>query len=81
MNETLWTVRDVARFLGLPVATIYAWRYHGTGPPAFRVGRHLRYRPSEVESWLEEKRVRSCPVGVEDGNWRSVQAKRTKEDG
>lgn len=56
MSEPLWTVRDVAQFLGVPVATIYTWRARGDGPPGFRVGKHLRFRPSEVESWLEAHR-------------------------
>jgi predicted DNA-binding transcriptional regulator AlpA len=53
MDESrLWTPKEVARFLGVPVATLYQWRYLGTGPRAFRVGRYLRYDPSEVWSWL-----------------------------
>lgn len=70
MSEPLWTVRDVARFLGVPAATIYTWRYQGHGPPGFRVGKHLRFRPSEVEAWLEAHREEThgtCPVRVEDG--------------
>ena len=35
----LWTPTDVARFLGVPVATLYQWRRRGVGPPARRVGR------------------------------------------
>lgn len=52
----LWSVHDVAGFLGVPVPTLYKWRYLGTGPAAFRVGRHLRYDPAEVRAWL----VRDC---------------------
>jgi predicted DNA-binding transcriptional regulator AlpA len=39
-------------YLGLPVATLYAWRYTGDGPPGFRVGRHLRYRWRDIEAWI-----------------------------
>ena len=42
--DRLLTVEDLAGHLGVPVATIYAWRYHHQGPPGFRVGKHLRYR-------------------------------------
>jgi predicted DNA-binding transcriptional regulator AlpA len=56
MDESrLWTPREVARFLGVPVATLYQWRYLGTGPRAFRVGRYLRYDPEEVWSWLRRQ--------------------------
>jgi predicted DNA-binding transcriptional regulator AlpA len=36
----------------VPVATLYAWRYHREGPPGFRVGRHVRYRWTDVEEWI-----------------------------
>lgn len=52
----LWTAQDVAEFLGVPVSTLHQWRYHGTGPAAFRVGKHLRYDPDVVRRWL----VDSC---------------------
>lgn len=52
--ERLWSVRDVAEFLGVPIGTLYQWRHLGTGPKAYRVGRHLRYDPGEVRRWLEE---------------------------
>jgi excisionase family DNA binding protein len=70
VSDQLWTVRDVARYLGVPTATIYSWRSRGEGPPGFRVGKHLRFRPSEVEAWLEAHREDasgSCLVRVEDG--------------
>ncbi|MEV6813666.1 helix-turn-helix domain-containing protein [Micromonospora sp. NPDC051296] len=51
--ERLWTVQEVSAFLGVPVGTLYQWRYRRTGPRACRVGRHLRYRPADVRSWLE----------------------------
>jgi excisionase family DNA binding protein len=53
--EPLWTVEDVARFLGIPVNTLYQWRYRRTGPRASRVGRHLRYDPADVRAWLSER--------------------------
>ncbi|MFE9651554.1 helix-turn-helix transcriptional regulator [Micromonospora sp. NPDC006431] len=53
--ERLWTVQDVSAFLGVPVGTLYQWRYRRTGPRALRVGRHLRYRPADVRSWLDRQ--------------------------
>jgi excisionase family DNA binding protein len=49
--DRLWTVEDVAAYLGVPVATLYGWRHRRTGPKARRVGRHLRYDPSDVRAW------------------------------
>lgn len=53
--DRLWSVRDVSVFLGIPVATLHQWRYLGTGPDAYRVGKHLRYSPDAVLTWLETR--------------------------
>jgi excisionase family DNA binding protein len=58
--DRLWTTKEVAAFLGVPVTTLHRWRYEGTGPDAFRVGRHLRYDPNEVRAWLAEHCRRSA---------------------
>ena len=54
--ERLWSISEVSDFLGIPVATLHQWRYLGSGPEAFRVGKHLRYDPDVVRRWL----VQSC---------------------
>jgi len=51
--DQLLTVKDLAHYLGVPVATLYQWRYRREGPTGFRVGRHLRYRWPDVEDWIE----------------------------
>jgi excisionase family DNA binding protein len=51
----LWTAVDVSRFLGVPVGTLYQWRTRSGGPPAYRVGRHLRYDPAQVRAWVAEQ--------------------------
>lgn len=50
--DRLWTVHDVSAFLGVPVGTLYQWRYLRIGPPAYRVGRHIRYDPAAVRTWV-----------------------------
>jgi Helix-turn-helix domain len=52
MADRLWTVHDVSAFLGVPVGTLYQRRYMRVGPPAYRVGRHIRYDPAAVRTWL-----------------------------
>ncbi|MEU1504906.1 helix-turn-helix domain-containing protein [Kitasatospora sp. NPDC005748] len=44
---------DLAALLDIPVETVYQWRRKRTGPPGFRVGRHLRFDPAKVHSWIE----------------------------
>jgi hypothetical protein len=36
------------------VATLHQWSHGRIGPPALKVGRHLRYRPADVRRWLDE---------------------------
>ena len=48
----LWSVTEVATFLGVPAATLYQWRYRGYGPPGRRVSRYLRYDPRDVRAWF-----------------------------
>ncbi|WUD78745.1 helix-turn-helix domain-containing protein [Streptomyces sp. NBC_00510] len=47
------TPADVAELLGVPVETLYQWRRKRTGPPAFRIGRHLRYDPARLRQWID----------------------------
>ncbi|ROP40217.1 helix-turn-helix transcriptional regulator [Saccharothrix texasensis] len=48
----LWGVKDLADYLGVPVNTIYKWRTQKYGPPGRRVGKHLRFRQTDIEAWL-----------------------------
>jgi excisionase family DNA binding protein len=43
---------EVAEYLGIPVPTLAAWAHRGRGPAYRLVGRHARYRWSDVEAWL-----------------------------
>jgi excisionase family DNA binding protein len=52
-GERMWTPQDVSEYLGVPVATLYQWRWKKYGPPAARIGRVLRYRRAAVEAWLD----------------------------
>lgn len=55
MTDKLLTLQEVAEYLGVPPATLYQWRYRGEGPSGYKVGRHVRYRVSDVEAWLEQQ--------------------------
>jgi excisionase family DNA binding protein len=55
-QEPLLTTIEVSEYLGVPVSTIHRWRYVGTGPPAIRIGRHLRFDPDELADWISRQR-------------------------
>jgi predicted DNA-binding transcriptional regulator AlpA len=53
--QELWTIQQVSHFLHIPVGTLYQWRHRGYGPPAWRLGRSLRYDAAAVRRWLVEE--------------------------
>jgi len=61
-DQVLLTPQQLADRFQLPIQTLYNWRHRGVGPKGIRVGKHTRYRPSDVEAWLDaqasEARVR-----------------------
>jgi excisionase family DNA binding protein len=54
-GDKLMSLTDVSEMLGIPVHTLYRWRYKGDGPAGYRVGRHVRYRREAVDAWLEQR--------------------------
>ncbi len=53
--DRLFSVQELAAYLGVPVATLYQWRYRREGPVGFRVGRHIRYRWGDIQVWIEHQ--------------------------
>lgn len=51
--DRIWDADEVAAYLKVPKATLYAWRHKRKGPPGKRVGRHLRYNADEVKEWFD----------------------------
>lgn len=55
LGERLWTVRDVAQFLGVHEKTIYDWAARGD-LPCFRLGNRLRFSPTELTRWVSARK-------------------------
>lgn len=55
-QERLLTARQLAEYLGFSAGTIVDWFERGE-VPGFKVGGRLRFRVSEVEAWLNARRV------------------------
>ena len=53
MGSKLWTINDVSDHLGIPVNTLYQWRSKGYGATGRRIGKYVRYRPEDVDTWIE----------------------------
>jgi hypothetical protein len=48
---------DAARYVGISVAFLRQARVRAKGPAYFRIGRSVRYRVSDLEAWLSDRRV------------------------
>lgn len=48
-----WSHAQTAAYLGLPEATLHQMNYKGTGPKSYKIGRHRKYRPADVDVWCE----------------------------
>lgn len=68
-DEQLMSIKDVADFLKLNQTTIYAWAQKGT-LPGYKLGRTWRFRLSDIEAWLQERRNAEVanPVAQTAGN-------------
>ncbi|MEV6755816.1 helix-turn-helix domain-containing protein [Streptomyces sp. NPDC051214] len=49
------TPTDIAAMFGVPLETVYQWRKKRTGPPGFRIGKHVRYDPADVRTYVTER--------------------------
>jgi excisionase family DNA binding protein len=75
-RSQLLTPQQVSELLQMPLQTLYTWRSRGEGPPALKLGRHLRYRRADVERWLDEGPTRSSV----NGRRRSVSTERWEKN-
>ncbi|MEU5072539.1 helix-turn-helix domain-containing protein [Streptomyces asoensis] len=50
------TPDDIADMFGVPLETVYQWRRKRTGPPGFRIGKHLRYDPTDVHAYVIQRK-------------------------
>ncbi|MFE0809936.1 helix-turn-helix domain-containing protein [Streptomyces sp. NPDC058848] len=48
------TPDDIASMFEVPLETVYQWRKKRTGPPGFRIGKHLRYDPADIRSYVTD---------------------------
>jgi predicted DNA-binding transcriptional regulator AlpA len=53
--ETLLDEAEVSKVIGRSVPTLQKDRVQGSGPPYIKFGRQVRYRPSDVQAWLDER--------------------------
>jgi excisionase family DNA binding protein len=60
--ENLASGAEVAEVLGIPEKTLTQWRSDDKGPKYLKVGKHVRYRWTDVNRWLVT--LEAEPVGA-----------------
>lgn len=50
----LLTTAEVAAITRTSKETVRYWRYRGTGPESFKIGKHVRYERDALLRWLSE---------------------------
>ena len=46
----------IAEESGLSVKTLRQWRFAGSGPPYYKLGRAVRYDPEEFKAWYATRK-------------------------
>jgi predicted DNA-binding transcriptional regulator AlpA len=65
--ETLLDEVEISKVIGRSVPTLQKDRLCGNGPPFIKIGRLVRYRPSAVQAWLDERIRQSTSEGAHVG--------------
>lgn len=59
MDHDVFTTKEAAALVGLSVPTLNKLRVYGGGPNFLKLGRAVRYRRSDLNSWLTARVRRS----------------------
>lgn len=53
--EVYLDTREVAKTINVPESTVRYWRHLGVGPQGIRLGKHVRYRASDLNQWINAR--------------------------
>ena len=62
-----WDIRDLSNYLKVKTKTLYALVPE---LPHYRVGKLIRFRKQEIDSWMEHHRGMACGQGIPSRNHR-----------
>lgn len=68
----MWTVEELCAKLHATPETLRTWRKRGTGPEAYKIGRHVLYAEADVRAWLDSHqlgRSRGRPSADDGSGW------------
>jgi excisionase family DNA binding protein len=56
-DDEMITTPDASGYMRVSPIYLKALRRKGGGPPFYRIGRLVRYKISDLDTWLEKRRV------------------------
>jgi predicted DNA-binding transcriptional regulator AlpA len=57
LDEELLADPEAAAVIGVVPTTMPQWRHRGVGPRYLKLGRLVRYRPSDLRDWINQQVV------------------------
>ena len=60
MDRYLLTTAEAASFLNISPKTLVNWRLLGIGPRYVKIGRRIRYRKEDLESYIQSSLVETA---------------------
>lgn len=54
-TPTTLTPADAAKYIGMSLSWLAQARMRGEGPPYLKIGRSVRYRLADLDSWLVDR--------------------------
>lgn len=63
--EKLLNEKEVEKIFGIKRSCLQKWRCLGGGPNYIKIGRSVRYRPSDIENFIHEhQRISTSDPGI-----------------
>jgi len=71
LDNSYWDILDLSHYLKVKVKTLYAMIFD---IPHYRIGKLIRFKKAEIDSWLESKRAK-----VQDVKAQQREKRKTSE--
>lgn len=59
--ENMVGIVELSQYLGVKIATVYGW-VHIRSIPYYKIGRLVKFRKSEIDLWLERRKVKEIVI-------------------
>lgn len=54
MKDEILTAKEISKYLKIPLSSLH-WLARQKEIPAFKVGRHWRFKKERIEKWMEKQ--------------------------